>query len=97
MEAEIGSLHEKNNSYLSEIEIYEERERYNSRNKNITPNEWEELTETIEKLSQEKEELLDKLELQQLKEDNVSMPLKAFEVKACESVIKMAHQQLEEI
>ena len=67
MEAEIGSLREKNHSYISEIQIYEERQRYNKRNKNITPNEWEELTEMIEKLSQEKDELLDKIELTQLK------------------------------
>lgn len=45
-------MNEQNQSYLMQINLYEEREKQMNKNRQLTSNEWEELNDQIDRLKE---------------------------------------------
>lgn len=52
-------MNEQNQSYITQINLYEEREKQMDMNRQLTSNEWEELNDQIDRLKEEVKRLTD--------------------------------------
>ena len=58
-ESSLESMNEQNLSYITQINLYEEREKQMDRNRQLTSSEWEELNDQIDRLKEEVKRLTD--------------------------------------
>lgn len=58
-ESSLESMNEQNQSYITQINLYEEREKQMNKNRQLTSSEWEELNDQIDRLKEEVKRLTD--------------------------------------
>ena len=85
-------MNEQNQSYLTQISLYEEREKQMDRKKQLTSNEWEELNDQIDRLKEEVKRLTEELEYKSLKQETEKT--EEAPIVNCDSLIRMANMQL---